>query len=84
MKILLIGESGVGKTCILQKYIKNDFLVNHLATIAIDFKMKIQDINNKRLKMQIWDTAGQERFNTLTKSFFKSANGIIVVYSVTD
>lgn len=58
MKLLLIGESGVGKTCILQKYIKDDFLVSHLATIAIDFKMKFQEIGDKKLKMQIWDTAG--------------------------
>lgn len=51
VKILLIGETGVGKTCILQRFNKGDFLVNHLATIAIDFKMKIYDINGHKLKM---------------------------------
>ena len=84
VKILLIGESGVGKTCVLQRFNKGDFLVNHLTTIAIDFKMKIYEINGVKLKMQIWDTAGQERFNTLTANFFKAAQGIILVYSVTD
>ena len=71
IKILVVGESGVGKTCILQRFDNNSFNVNHLATIAIDFKMKIEEYNGKRVKMQIWDTAGQERFQTLTSSFFK-------------
>ena len=84
VKILLIGESGVGKTCILQKFCKGDFLVNHLTTIAIDFKMKMIDVDGNKLKMQIWDTAGQERFDTLTSSFFKSAQGIMICYSITD
>ena len=84
VKVLLIGESGVGKTCILQKFSKGDFLVNHLTTIAIDFKMKVVEVDGVKLKMQIWDTAGQERFDTLTTSFFKSAQGIMVCYSLTD
>ena len=72
LQLLLIGESGVGKTCIIQRFSNGDFLVNHLATIAIDFKEKIHEINDKRIKFQIWDTAGQEKFNNLTKGFFKS------------
>ena len=71
VKILMIGDSGVGKTCILQRIIRGDFSVNHLTTIAIDFKLKMMNINGTRLKMQLWDTAGQERFNTLTQGFFK-------------
>jgi Ras-related protein Rab-8A len=71
IKILLIGESGVGKTCILQRFNKGEFLVNHLTTIAIDFKVKFFEVNGVKLKMQIWDTAGQERFHTLTSGFFK-------------
>ena len=71
VKVLMIGESGVGKTCIIQRFTKNEFSMNHLSTIAVDFKMKLLDINSKKIKMQIWDTAGQERFNTLTTSFFK-------------
>jgi len=71
VKLLMIGESGVGKTCIIQRFTRNDFTLNHLATIAIDFRMKSVEVSGKKLKMQIWDTAGQERFNTLTTSFFK-------------
>ena len=71
VKVLMIGESGVGKTCLIQRFNKNDFSYAHLSTIAIDFKMKLININGVKLKMQIWDTAGQERFNTLTASFFK-------------
>ena len=71
VKILMIGESGVGKTCIIQRFNKNDFSLTHLSTIAIDFKMKVVEVNGAKIKMQIWDTAGQERFNTLTASFFR-------------
>ena len=71
IKVLLVGESGVGKTCLLQQFIENRFIPNHLPTIAIDFRMKVIKIKHINLKMQLWDTAGQERFNTLTSGFFK-------------
>ena len=71
VKVLMIGESGVGKTCIIQRFNKNEFSMNHLSTIAIDFKLKLLEVKGTKLKMQIWDTAGQERFNTLTTGFFK-------------
>ena len=83
VKVLTIGESGVGKTCLVQRYIKNKFSEHHLSTIAIDFKMKILQINKNKIKMQLWDTAGQERFNTLTSSFFRGSDGIILCFSVT-
>lgn len=72
LQILTIGESGVGKTCLIQRFVNGDFLVNHLATIAIDFKKTTIQLNNQKINLQIWDTAGQERFNNLTKGFFKS------------
>ncbi len=84
VKILMIGESGVGKTCVIQRFTRNEFTLNHLATIAIDFRVKSLDIGGKKLKMQIWDTAGQERFNTLTTSFLKGADGIILCYAIND
>ena len=84
VKVLMIGDSGVGKTCIIQRYTKNDFSMSHLSTIAIDFKMVTLDVNNMTLKMQIWDTAGQERFDTLTTGFFKDSDGIMITYSITD
>lgn len=71
VKIVIVGESGVGKTCLLQRFENEDFSVNHVPTIAIDFKMKVVPIGDRRVKMQIWDTAGQERFHTLTAGFFK-------------
>ena len=70
-KVVLIGESGVGKTCLLQYFTEQEFTMNHLPTIAIDFKKRVLDIKGTKLKMQIWDTAGQERFTTLSTSFFK-------------
>ena len=84
IKILTIGESGVGKTCLISRYNRNEFSENHLSTIAIDFKMKTVKIKDNRVKIQIWDTAGQERFSTLTNGFFKGSDGIIVTYSITD
>ena len=83
-KILTIGESGVGKTCILRRFGENKFLKNHLATIGIDFKTKTLNINNQELKLKIWDTAGQERFRNITTQYYKGADGIVLVYDVTD
>jgi small GTP-binding protein len=83
-KILTIGESGVGKTCILRRFVENKFLKNHLATIGIDFKTKTLNINNKEIKLKIWDTAGQERFRNITTQYYKGADGIVLVYDVTD
>ena len=83
-KILTIGESGVGKTCILRRFVENKFLKNHLATIGIDFKTKNLTINNKEIKLKIWDTAGQERFRNITTQYYKGADGIVLVYDVTD
>ena len=83
-KVILIGESGVGKTSILHRFCNNKFSTNHLATIAIDFHSQILNINNIRLKLQLWDTAGQERFNTLTAGYFRNSHGIFVVYDICD
>ena len=83
-KILTIGESGVGKTCILRRFVENKFLKNHLATIGIDFKTKTLTINNQEIKLKIWDIAGQERFRNITTQYYKGADGIVLVYDVTD
>ncbi len=84
MNIVTIGESGVGKTSILVRYCNDKFNIDHLTTIGIDFRIKQIFLNQKQIKLKIWDTAGQERFQTLTKSYYKSANGIILVYDITD
>ena len=83
-KILVLGESGVGKTSLLLRYCDDDFSKSHLPTIGIDFKMKNSFVNEKMIKLQIWDTAGQERFRVITKTYYRAASGIILVYDVTD
>ena len=83
-KLLIIGESGVGKTCLLLRFTDDSFTANHLTTIGIDFKIKIITLSGKLIKLQIWDTAGQERFRTITKTYYKGAHGIILTYDVTD
>lgn len=81
-KILLIGDSGVGKSSLLVSFISSS--VEDLApTIGVDFKIKQLTVGEKRLKLTIWDTAGQERFRTLTSSYYRNAQGIILVYDVT-
>ena len=83
-KILTIGESGVGKTCILRRFVENKFLKNHLATIGIDFKTKNIEIDGTPIKLKIWDTAGQERFRNITNQYYKGADGIVLVFDVVD
>ena len=83
-KILTIGESGVGKTSILRRYVENKFERHHLATIGIDFQSKTIKIKNKDIKLKIWDTAGQERYRNIANQTFKGADGIILVFDITD
>ncbi|XP_011498800.1 PREDICTED: ras-related protein Rab-43 isoform X2 [Ceratosolen solmsi marchali] len=82
-KIVLIGDCGTGKTCIVQKFRSGNFIQRHGFTIGVDFSMKTVLVDGKRVKLQIWDTAGQERFRTITQSYYRSANGVILVYDIT-
>mmetsp|Transcript_48867 Transcript_48867/g.117395 ORF Transcript_48867/g.117395 Transcript_48867/m.117395 type:complete len:216 (+) Transcript_48867:188-835(+) len=84
IKLLTIGDSGVGKTCLLLRYANKSFSPTFITTIGIDFKIKLIDLGGKRVKLQIWDTAGQERFRTITTSYFRGAQGILLVYDITD
>jgi len=84
IKLLMIGDSGVGKTCLLLRYANDSFSPTFITTIGIDFKIKNIPLEGKRIKLQIWDTAGQERFRTITTSYFRGAQGILLVYDVTD
>jgi small GTP-binding protein len=82
-KILILGDSYVGKTSLLLKFTDNIFKESYIATISVEYKEKIITLNNKNYKLNIWDTAGQERFKSITKNFFKSADGIIFTYDIT-
>ena len=83
-KILLLGDWAVGKTCFLMRYTENTFTEMHLTTVGLDYKLKTVKLDNdKTVKVQIWDTAGQERYKTITKSYIKGANGIILIYDIT-
>lgn len=84
LKILLIGSSSVGKSCMLMRYADNKFTSNFFNTIGVDFKMKNFVLDNQQIQLKIWDTAGQERFRTITCNYYHGAHGIIVVYDITD
>ncbi|KRW98602.1 P-loop containing nucleoside triphosphate hydrolase [Pseudocohnilembus persalinus] len=84
VKVLIVGDSAVGKTQILNRFTENTFSTSHTATLGVDFKIKTLDIDDKRLKMQIWDTAGQERFKSITQTYYQGASAIVLVYSVGD
>ena len=83
-KLVIVGNSGVGKSCILLQFSDGIFREEELATIGVDFKIKTVELDGMILKLQIWDTAGQERFSTITSSYYRGAHGIIVVYDVTN
>uniref|UniRef100_A0A0N5AUV5 Ras-related protein Rab-43 n=1 Tax=Syphacia muris TaxID=451379 RepID=A0A0N5AUV5_9BILA len=82
-KIVLIGDMGVGKTCVVQRFKNGTFIERQGTTIGVDFTMKTMVVDGKRVKLQIWDTGGQERFRTITQSYYRSANGIILCYDIT-
>ena len=80
----LIGDSGVGKSCLLFRFADDTYQESYISTIGVDFKIRTVELEGKTVKLQIWDTAGQERFRTITSSYYRGAHGIIVVYDVTD
>ncbi|KAG7466358.1 ras-related protein Rab-15 [Megalops cyprinoides] len=82
-RLLLLGDSGVGKTCLLCRFTDNEFHSSHISTIGVDFKMKTLEIDGIKVRIQIWDTAGQERYQTITKQYYRRAQGIFLVYDIT-
>lgn len=83
-KLLLIGDSGAGKSCLLTRFADAVYSDGYISTIGVDFKIRTIELDSKVCKLQIWDTAGQERFRTITSSYYRGAHGIILVYDVTD
>lgn len=84
IKLLTIGDSSVGKTCLLHRYTNKTFSSSSIPTVGIDFKIMNITIDGKRIKMQCWDTAGQERYRNITANYYRNAQGIMLVYDVTN
>ncbi|KAH8281326.1 hypothetical protein KR018_009623 [Drosophila ironensis] len=84
IKLLVIGESGVGKSSLIRRFVENKFDDNHDVTIGMDFKSKVMNVDDIDYKVALWDTAGAERFRSLTPSFYRKALGAILVYDITN
>lgn len=84
LKVILVGDSGVGKSCLLKTFMGDPFKGVYTSTIGVDFEIKPIQIDGKTVNLQIWDTAGQERFRTITTSYYRSADAILLVFDLTD
>lgn len=82
-KVVLVGNAGVGKTCLVRRFTQGLFPPGQGATIGVDFMIKTVEVDGERIKLQIWDTAGQERFRSITQSYYRSAHALILVYDIT-
>ena len=83
IKIMVIGESKIGKTSLISRYCNNEFCGGaYLSTIGIDYQIKDLNIRKKKIRVQIWDTAGQERYRNIAKNYFQSSDGFIIVYDI--
>ena len=83
LKILLVGDSGVGKSCLMSQFVDNEFSGNYVETIGVAFRVKTFYVGGKRVKLEIWEISGNEKFRDMTTSFYHDADGVIVVYDVT-
>ncbi|XP_071807260.1 ras-related protein Rab-13-like isoform X2 [Asterias amurensis] len=83
-KILLVGGSSVGKTCILRRFVDGEFPCKCKATLGLDFKIRCVQVQDQLIKMQLWDTSGQERFRSMTQAYYRGAAGVMLVYDVTE
>ena len=84
IKLIIAGESGVGKSCIVNMFCNNIYTDTEMATIGVDFKIKIIKLDEKKIKLHIWDTAGQERFKSVTVPYFRGVHGVLLVFDLTD
>ena len=83
-KMVLLGDSCVGKSCLLVRFADDEFNQNYVSTIGVDFRFRSLRHNGKKIKLQIWDTAGQERYRTITNAYYKGADGIVLVFDLFD
>jgi len=82
-KFIIIGDTSVGKSCILNQYLRSKFSPHTKHTVGVEFGMKFVKVNGKVIKVQIWDTAGQERYKSVTRSYFRGSLGVIIAYDIT-
>lgn len=82
IRLVIVGEPCVGKSTVIQRYSKGDFIPYYVSTIGVDFFSKVLNVDGKNVKIQVWDTAGQERFRTITKSYYRKTAGIILMFDV--
>ncbi len=82
-QLVLIGDTGVGKSALVLRFADNTFTDSYISTIGVDFRFRTVKVDDKVVKLQIWDTAGQERFRTITSAYYRGADGIITVYDIT-
>ena len=83
-KLLLIGDSGVGKSSLLVRFAEGTYAEDYISTIGVDFRIHTIEVDDKMIRLQMWDTAGQERFKTITRNYYRGAHGVIVVYDITN
>jgi small GTP-binding protein len=81
-KIIIVGDSGTGKSSLLARYVDNEFDSNYISTIGVDFKIKNVEKNGKNIRLQLWDTAGQERFRAIAKSYYRGAHFCIITFDL--
>ncbi len=84
VKCLVIGDSGTGKSSLMMRFTDDVFNTGYISTIGVDFKIKTMDFRDKTIKFQIWDTAGQDRFRTITASYYRGSNAVLLCYDITD
>ncbi|ESL11608.1 Rab family, other [Trypanosoma rangeli SC58] len=83
IKLILVGDSGTGKSSLLHRFVEDDFSEQQAQTIGVEFGSKIVQLAGRKVKLQIWDTAGQERYKSVTRSYYRSAIGCLIVYDIT-
>jgi small GTP-binding protein len=84
VRVVMLGDSGVGKSAILRQFTDSEFVANQIPTIGIDFSIKNIVVDDKLCKLQVWDTAGQDRYRNITKAYFRCADVVVVAFDVTD
>ena len=82
MKVIIIGDSGVGKSNMLLRYSEGKFVENYMMTIGINYVYKVVEIDGAKIKLQIWDTAGQDKYKTITKNYYRNSQGVIIVFGI--